>query len=165
MLQQHFQSKNLKSPSCTTRLTYTLIAVFFGHTLRADFPHQSPRGLTNYFTRGPGSFCWRDTNNPCPAFRIFAKQSLEEYNRVGVEIETKLEAAKKESREWLIEHFNGAELRTSVLYISSTSSHAPDHQPGQRSAREKPSEQLYLTYQTNQSFFRTTTFPKRDLYI
>ena len=56
-------------------------------------------------------FCWRDTNNPCPAFRIFAKLNLEEYNRVCVEIETKLEAAKKESRERLIEHFNGAELR------------------------------------------------------
>ena len=39
--------------------------------------------------------------------------TTEEYNRVCVEIETKLEAAKKESRERLIEHFNGAELRTS----------------------------------------------------
>ena len=163
MLQQQFQSKNLKSPSCTTRLTYTLIAVFFGHTLRADFPHQSPRGLTNYFTRGPGRFCWRDTNNPCPAFRIFAKLNLEEYNRVGVEIETKLEAAKKESRERLIEHFNGAELRTSVHLFDFFTRPRPPTRAKKRKRETKWT--AYLTYQTNQSFFRTTTFPKRDLYM
>ena len=83
---------------------------FLKNTVKPPHPHRE-FNFSSAFNAD-----WNRLNNK--ASLLFAKLSLQEYNQVSVEIETKLNAAKKESRERLAQHFNGAELRTSIHLLT-----------------------------------------------
>ena len=92
--------------------------------MRTDFPHQSPRGLTNHFIRGPERFLLTRHQQPMSGI-----QNLRKAKPPGIQqslCRNRDQArSSKEGEQRATDHFNGAELRTSEQLTSPTKPTSP----------------------------------------